>query len=95
MRFLHLVWSNLKRKKLRTSLTLLSIFVAFILFGLLCALKEAFTAASFSAIQGAVDPTSSGHPEKKRRSVSSSIAWRVCAPLSVVRSAPSEATRPP
>src|SRR5205085_810583 len=43
VRFLHLVWSNLKRKKLRTSLTLLSIFVAFMLFGLLCALKEAFT----------------------------------------------------
>jgi len=39
-----LVWSNLKRKKLRTSLTLLSIFVAFVLFGLLSAVKEAFTA---------------------------------------------------
>jgi putative ABC transport system permease protein len=44
MKFLSLVWSNLKRKKLRTSLTLLSIFVAFVLFGLLCAIKEAFTA---------------------------------------------------
>ncbi len=44
MKFLSLVWSNLKRKKLRTALTLLSIFVAFVLFGLLCALKEAFTA---------------------------------------------------
>ena len=44
MRFLSLVWSNLKRKKLRTWLTLLSIFVAFVLFGLLCAIKEAFTA---------------------------------------------------
>src|SRR6185503_3154324 len=33
----------LKRKKLRTSLTLLSIFVAFVLFGLLCTIKEAFT----------------------------------------------------
>ena len=43
MKFLYLIWSNLKRKKLRTSLTLLSIFVAFLLFGLLCALKEAFT----------------------------------------------------
>ena len=43
MKFFYLVWSNLKRKKLRTSLTLLSIFVAFLLFGLLCALKEAFT----------------------------------------------------
>jgi putative ABC transport system permease protein len=43
MKFLFLLWSNLKRKKLRTSLTLLSIFVAFLLFGLLCTLKEAFT----------------------------------------------------
>jgi putative ABC transport system permease protein len=44
MKFLWLVWSNLKRKKLRTSLTLLSIFVAFLLYGLLCTIKEAFTA---------------------------------------------------
>ncbi len=44
MKFLSLVWSNLKRKKLRTWLTLLSICVAFLLFGLLCAIKEAFTA---------------------------------------------------
>jgi putative ABC transport system permease protein len=44
MKFLSLVWSNLKRKKLRTSLTLLSIFVAFALYGLLCTIKEAFTA---------------------------------------------------
>ena len=44
MKFLALVWSNLKRKKLRTALTLLSILVAFLLFGFLCAIKEAFTA---------------------------------------------------
>ena len=44
MKYLALVWSSLKRKKLRTTLTLLSIFVAFVLFGLLCAIKEAFTA---------------------------------------------------
>ena len=44
MKFLGLVWSNLKRKKLRTTLTLLSIFVAFLLFGFLCALKAAFLA---------------------------------------------------
>ena len=41
MKFLHLVWCNLKRKKLRTSLTLLSILVAFILFGFLMAIKQA------------------------------------------------------
>ncbi|MEQ1858625.1 MAG: ABC transporter permease [Chthoniobacteraceae bacterium] len=44
MKFLGLVWSNLKRRKLRTALTLLSILVAFLLFGFLCAIKEAFTA---------------------------------------------------
>jgi putative ABC transport system permease protein len=38
---IHLVWSNLKRKKLRTALTLLSIIVAFLLFGLLCSIKQA------------------------------------------------------
>jgi putative ABC transport system permease protein len=44
VKFLSLVWSNLKRKKLRTLLTVLSIFVAFALFGFLFAIREAFTA---------------------------------------------------
>jgi putative ABC transport system permease protein len=44
MKFLGLVWSNLKRKKLRTALTLLSILVAFLLFGFLCAIRESLTA---------------------------------------------------
>ena len=43
MKYLGLIWSNLKRKKLRTTLTLLSIFVAFLLFGFLCAISDAFT----------------------------------------------------
>ena len=43
MRFLYLIWSNLKRKKLRTLLTLLSILVAFLLFGLLSSIKQALT----------------------------------------------------
>lgn len=37
----YLVWSNLKRKKLRTLLTVLAITVAFTLFGFLCAIKQA------------------------------------------------------
>jgi len=41
MKFFHLIWCNLKRKKLRTTLTLLSILVAFVLFALLSALKLA------------------------------------------------------
>src|SRR5437879_12084021 len=43
MKYFALVWSSLKRKKSRTILTLLSIFVAFVLYGLLCTIKEAFT----------------------------------------------------
>ncbi len=38
MKFAHLIWSNLKRRKLRTGLTLLSILVAFVLFGYLSAI---------------------------------------------------------
>jgi len=41
VKYWHLIWSNLKRKKLRTLLTLLSIVVAFILFGFLSAIKQA------------------------------------------------------
>jgi putative ABC transport system permease protein len=43
MKFLPLIWSNLKRRKVRTLLTLLSIAVAFVLFGLLCSVKQALT----------------------------------------------------
>lgn len=49
MKFLYLIWSNLKRKKLRTALTLLSILVAFVLYALLCTIKEAFTAGISAA----------------------------------------------
>ena len=41
MKYLYLTWSNLRRKKLRTILTLLSIIVAFVLFGLLATIKHA------------------------------------------------------
>lgn len=41
MKYLHLLWSNLKRKKVRTSLTILSILVAFVLFGYLSAIRVA------------------------------------------------------
>ena len=43
MKFLYLVWSNLKRKKLRTTLTSLSVLVAFVLFAMLSALNLALT----------------------------------------------------
>jgi putative ABC transport system permease protein len=41
VKYAHLIWSNLKRKKLRTGLTVLCILVAFVLFGLLMAIKQA------------------------------------------------------
>ncbi len=43
MKYLRLVLSNLKRKKLRTLLTVLSILVAFVLFGYLAAVRRAFS----------------------------------------------------
>lgn len=44
MKFLLLVASSLRRKKLRTALTMLSVVVAFLLFGFLAILKQSLTA---------------------------------------------------
>jgi putative ABC transport system permease protein len=44
VKYLHLLWRNLTRKKLRTALTVLSILVAFLLFGYLAAIRQAFNA---------------------------------------------------
>lgn len=43
MKFLPLLWSSLWRKKVRTIFTLLSIFVAFLLFGILMTIRAAFS----------------------------------------------------
>jgi putative ABC transport system permease protein len=43
MKFFPLLWSSLWRKKIRTIFTLLSIFVAFVLFGLLMTIRQAFS----------------------------------------------------
>jgi putative ABC transport system permease protein len=43
MKFLHLIWRNLLRRKVRTTFTALSMFVAFVLFGVLMAIRVAFT----------------------------------------------------
>ncbi|HEX3131300.1 MAG TPA: FtsX-like permease family protein [Thermoanaerobaculia bacterium] len=43
MKFFPLIWSNLKRRKVRTIFTLLSILVAFVLFGYLAAIRMAFS----------------------------------------------------
>ena len=44
MKYLYLIFSSLRRKKLRTGLTILSIMVAFLLFGYLTAIRQAFDA---------------------------------------------------
>lgn len=44
VKYLHLIWMGLRRKKTRTLLTLLSVAAAFALFGLLDAVRVAFTA---------------------------------------------------
>jgi putative ABC transport system permease protein len=41
VKFLPLIWCNLRRRKLRALLTVLSILVAFVLFGLIAAIKQA------------------------------------------------------
>ena len=42
MKYFRLIWKNVWRKKIRTSLTILSVFVAFLLFSLLSAFNFAF-----------------------------------------------------
>src|SRR5262249_24946152 len=42
MKYLHLLWRNLMRRKIRTTFTFLSIAVAFFLFGLLMAIRTGF-----------------------------------------------------
>jgi putative ABC transport system permease protein len=43
MKFLHLVWRNLMRRKIRTFITIMTIMVAFMLFGGLMAIRAAFS----------------------------------------------------
>ena len=49
MKYFHLVWASLFRRKARTILTLVSITAAFLLFGLLDAVRESFMQAGRSA----------------------------------------------
>jgi len=49
MKYLHLVWASLFRRKTRTILTLVSIVAAFLLFGLLDAVRSSFDQAGQSA----------------------------------------------
>ena len=43
MKFIPLIWKNIWRRRFRTTFTLLSIFVAFLLFGILMTFRAAFT----------------------------------------------------
>lgn len=43
MKYLPLIWANLMRRKARTLFTVLSVLVAFVLFGVLGAVRQAFT----------------------------------------------------
>jgi putative ABC transport system permease protein len=43
MKYLPLIWANLMRRKVRTIFTLLSVFIAFMLFAVLGAVNQAFT----------------------------------------------------
>jgi putative ABC transport system permease protein len=49
MKYLHLIWAQLFRRKTRTLLTLVSIIAAFLLFGLLDAVRTSFAQAGQSA----------------------------------------------
>lgn len=49
MKYLHLVWASLFRRKTRTLLTLVSIVAAFLLFGMLDAVRTSFAQAGQSA----------------------------------------------
>ncbi|MHB1870452.1 MAG: ABC transporter permease [Steroidobacteraceae bacterium] len=48
MKYLHLIWAALLRRKVRTLLTLLSVIAAFLLFGLLDSVNAAFSQAGHS-----------------------------------------------
>lgn len=49
MKYLHLIWAALFRRKMRTILTLVSIIAAFLLFGMLDAVRTSFAQAGQSA----------------------------------------------
>ena len=48
MKYLPLIWKNVWRRKFRTTFTLLSIFIAFLLFGILMTIRNSFNSASRS-----------------------------------------------
>ena len=65
MKYLPLIWATLWRKKIRTVLTLLSIIIAFLLFGMLEAVGYAFTHPS-EGVTGAVSGYAGGQKSTAR-----------------------------
>ena len=49
MKYFHLIWAALFRRKTRTIFTLLSVLAAFLLFGMLDAVRSAFNAPPSAA----------------------------------------------
>src|SRR5437867_2153493 len=43
MKFLPLIWMNVWRRRVRTTFTLLSVFIAFLLFGIVMTIRAAFS----------------------------------------------------
>ena len=70
-KYLPLLWANLGRKKLRTGLTLASIIVAFLLFGLMQTLRVALTGSPELAGVDRLDddPQDRDHPIRCRRAI--------------------------
>ena len=63
MKFIPLLWSSLWRKKFRTTFTLLSVFVAFLLFGLLMTIRTAFTLRRRNRRTGSAGADPQGQPD--------------------------------
>ena len=75
---LPLLWANLGRKKLRTGLTLASIVVAFLLFGLMQTLRVALTGSPEMA---GVDRLITIH----KVAIINPIPWRICNAYALCR----------
>src|SRR4030095_8844899 len=87
---LPLLWANLGRKKLRTGLTLASIVVAFLLFGLMQTLRVALTGSpEMAGVDRAITHPQSGDHQSDSAGVSATRALsagrEVCDRAVVVR----------
>ena len=82
MKYLHLVWAALFRRKTRTIFTLLSVLAAFLLFGLLDSVRSAFASAGSRRRRR----RPAGHQSRK-------ISFTLSLPKSLLRAHPGGAGR--